>query len=185
MLQKQSPWAWRVSEKSIMGYECSASVGLINAHLKIFSMKKREKMPLCLLILHPSLISWSKFSVYHSFCDQWNFASRNTASWRPLEKLEPFFWPSFLARILLLFVSIRHSCRILLLPLLSEWYHLSEVPSFLSLQKKTDLVSLTFQQKQIPQIPLSFWLPSAMPSLVPKYPIYRKKPRMSSGLNMT
>lgn len=168
-----------------MGYECSASVGLINAHLKIFSMKKREKMPLCLLILHPSLISWSKFSVYHSFCDQWNFASRNTASWRPLEKLEPFFWPSFLARILLLFVSIRHSCRILLLPLLSEWYHLSEVPSFLSLQKKTDLVSLTFQQKQIPQIPLSFWLPSAMPSLVPKYPIYRKKPRMSSGLNMT
>ena len=102
VLQKQSPWAWRVSENSIMGYECSASVGLINAHLKIFSMKKRDKMPLCLLILHLSLISWSKFSVYRSFCDQWNFASRNTASWRPLEKLEPFFWPSFLARSLLL-----------------------------------------------------------------------------------
>lgn len=65
-------------------------------------------------------------------------------------------------------VSIRLSCRILLLPPLLECYHLSKVPSFLSLQKKTDLVSLTFQQKQIPQIPLSFWLPSAMPSLVPK-----------------
>lgn len=44
-------------ERAIMGYECSASVGLINAHLKIFSMKKRDKMPLCLLILYLSLIS--------------------------------------------------------------------------------------------------------------------------------
>ena len=29
-------------ERAIMGYECSASVGLINAHLKIFSLKKKR-----------------------------------------------------------------------------------------------------------------------------------------------
>lgn len=34
-------------ERAIMGYECSASAGLINAHLKIFSMKKEIR---CLFV---------------------------------------------------------------------------------------------------------------------------------------
>ena len=46
-------------ERAIMGYECSASVGLINAHLKIFSMKKKEIR--CLFV--------SLFYISHLFPD--------------------------------------------------------------------------------------------------------------------